>query len=112
MQQASIEIKSGWQMGASTCHKRETPMTITHNTFLVALFSILGKVAQLALESTVTRLVLPLQSRAVKYFCKGIAGSRESLILLPTGPCHNELTFFCVLSVVPFCVFLRGEFWL
>lgn len=28
-------------MGASTCCKRETSTTVTHNTFLVALFSIL-----------------------------------------------------------------------
>lgn len=42
MLQASTEIKSGWQMGASACHKGETPMTITHNTFFVCTVQCTG----------------------------------------------------------------------
>lgn len=113
MQQTSLEVKSGWQMGVSIPCRRGSPMTITHRSFLVRLVITLG----IDWTGSVHTSVYPDMTgpssvfpRAVNWFCKGISGSGGSLFLLMVLAITSFIFLFWALF--PPVYSCEGSFWL
>ena len=111
-QHASLDSASGRQMGASVPLRRESPTTITHRLFLVALVVIWGADRAALLSSSaspdVTGLCSLQSGEAV------LQGHLRLWVksLPPAGPCCCKLPFFCIIGPRPICVCWWGSFWL